>query len=127
MPIGTKPTAPSGPPPKQSGLTAVDICAIIEAAAKSRVAYLSFGELRIKFDSGLSRFELSSPLQQWTGGEGGHTGKDAEPPEMVIETPEDRELAREAQLAQLLTHDPMAYEQAMIDALVGTDGPTDDE
>ncbi len=109
MPSGTK------RPAVTDGLTSASICSILNACAKANVASLTFGDLHVAFyneASQLGRNQLASVDQPW----GGETPLGSGTEQPLVMTAEDQELREDMRLAQLMTDNPVAYEQEMIDA-----------
>lgn len=105
-----------------------EVCAIIEVCAKSNVSVLKYGKLLVEFREA-SRFggnQLTS-VDQFIGGEtpaDNGPGDDGLGNKMLL-TPEDEELRESLRLAELMTTDPVAYEQEMIDANLSGQDPND--
>ena len=107
-------------------LTAADICVIIDACSKNRVKSLAYSGLNIEFDAptpDLWRNTAAVEVDQPEGGETPSGGSYlARPLPVTAQTmqmsDEDLTLMEEMRLAQLMTDNPMAYEQEMIDAHV---------
>lgn len=111
-----------GLPGASSALSAEGICAIIEACSKNRVTSLTYGVLSIEFGTpepeiGGNLFAGVDGVDQLNRGEtryaGGERGHDVA--SLFAASPEERELTEEIRLAQLMTDNPLAYEQEMID------------
>ena len=104
----------------KAGLSAADICAIIDACAKSRVSSLTYAGLEIKFDVAATtdRNPLEYvPVDQPEGGETPSGGSQGAATQAKVHLSEDdKTLMEELRLAQLMTDDPLAYEQEMIDS-----------
>jgi hypothetical protein len=106
-------------------LSADDICCIIEACFRNKVYSLSYNALEIKFgpdQAAWGNAQLQYEVGQPEGGEtpsgqGYAVPFDALPVEL---TEEDKLLMEEVRLGQLMTDDPMAYEQEMIDSHIAT-------
>jgi hypothetical protein len=110
-------------PNSQSGTTgtakapflAADLCAILESCRQNGVAALTLGDLHVSFYAppGLRRNERPAvpPGAEPPVGQAVVTADAGE----VELTEEQKELLREADLAQLMADDPVAYEQAVID------------
>lgn len=81
-------------------LTTEEICVIIDACSKANVLAFEFGGLKIQFQD-----PLVPPIMQLP---------DITPAKIALSS-EDRALLEDARLAQLMTDDPLAYEQEMID------------
>jgi hypothetical protein len=106
-----------------SPFSATEICAIIEACHKSGVSSLKMGDLSVEFyqvpqlrrnaDAGRDLPDGGETLPGFVGEYEVDTG--AMPP--IEFSDEDRALLEEARLAQLMTDNPAAYEQEVIDAL----------
>lgn len=119
MPSGTKPTETSSP------FSASEICAILESCHKNGVTSLKLGALQVEFyQVPQLRGNVPAGASQLADEE---TFVDTEGQFEVAESPqviqkaelsdEDKALLEESRLAQLMTDDPAAYEQEMIDAL----------
>lgn len=119
---GTKPTAPVE---TICPFSASEICAIIRASHHNGVSSLKLGALHVEFQ------KAPEPRRNVPAGasqpEAGETAAGVEGPfvvgdnaETVPQAPlseEDKELLEDARLAQLMTDNPEAYEQEIIDAL----------
>jgi len=98
-------------------LTSSEICAILDACSKNKVKTLKYGRLEVDFDLSLVPASLSE-------GFASHVVEEAallHPPSESLEgeyarTEEGISLLEELRRAQLMTDDPLAYEQEMIDA-----------
>ncbi len=104
-----------------TSLTALDICAILKACNENLVSELAFGQLSVKFEPRLHGRNLLAGVDQPTSGETEVGVAELEfdapgVPSMTMEGPEYDALKEDVRLAQLMTHDPAAYEQEMIDA-----------
>jgi hypothetical protein len=106
-----------------NSLTAQDICVIIEASSKHKVKSLAYGGLKIDFDTTRDDEKknlLSSDGDQPEGGEtpsgAGQRVETSTTPSSFMEAEDRAAILEEIRLAQLMTDDPMAYEQEMIDA-----------
>lgn len=107
-----------------SPLTGAEICAIIEACGKSGATFFQCGALSIEFLAGGLGGNQFAGVDHSFGGETPGDGE-AGGETRVLLTPEDREVQEEIRLSQLMTDDPVAYEQEMIDATFNQRVPTD--
>lgn len=107
---------------KPVGLSAEDICVIIEACAKSRVSSLAYAGLSIQFDVASARAweNALAPgfVDQPEGGETPSGGSQGASVQSFPMSAEDKAILEESRLAQLMTDNPLAYEQEMIDAQI---------
>ncbi len=104
-----------------SPLSAGDVCAILDACMKSGASSLTFQGLHVEFslDRSLPRtaalgFGVGRPEGEEEAliDAGGGIVK----PAKVHFTPEEEQVLEDARLSQLMTDDPLAYEQEMIDS-----------
>lgn len=118
--------------PNGTGSTKVqakEICAILEACRFSNVKSLKWGDLEIEFhSSGIQEretIESSMPsTEEAARAEDSQTdSSDFSNPNAL--TPEAKELLEEMHMAQLMTDDPVAYEQMQIDAHLDTKAVND--
>lgn len=101
-------------------LTADAVCSILEACKKSGVSSLTFCGLHVEFRNAAPGGE--TPASQGfvfrpEGGETPLTDDQGAVLQARIElTPEEKQVLEDARLSQLMTDDPLAYEQEVIDA-----------
>lgn len=95
---------------------ATDLCIILDACRKNGVAALTLGDLHVSFYAPTNH--RGNEWESEPPGEETPAGHEVETPNAgrVELTEEQKELLREAKLSQLMADDPVAYEQAVIDA-----------
>ncbi len=110
--------------------SASEICAMIVSCHQNGVASLKIGDLSVEFFQ-LPRLRGNVAAGFDNQARGGETpagaAMDLSEPATLILTDEDKAVMEEAQLAQLLAEDPMAYEQQMIDATLNAVAYSTDE
>lgn len=96
--------------------TAADLSVILDACRKNEVAALTLGDLHVSFYAPANLRGNGRELEPQ--GEETPQGQEVETPTAgkVVLTEEQKELLRDAKLSQLMAEDPLAYEQAVIDA-----------
>ena len=108
----------------RNSFNASDICAIIRASAKCNVKKLRIQDFEVEFETPCGRGNASGVFVNQPAVE--------ETPAAIIVDQQDEEqpfipdpeLMEEMRLAQLMTDDPVAYEQEMIDANLSNAGDT---
>jgi len=107
-------------------LNANEICAIIRASYKYQVKKLRVGDLEVEFETLSSRGNAERVFVNQ------QVVEETPPATHVVhqdETPDfepDQELLEEMRLAQLMTDNPVAYEQEMIDANLAKEAISDE-
>lgn len=99
--------------PGRGDLLTEQICAIIETAHRSGVKSLSYQGLEVNFFEAGDRAE-TLVLDQPQDGETSQGTGDIVAPALL--SMDEKVLMEELRLADLMTNDPMSYEQEMIDA-----------
>lgn len=111
----------------KNNFTASEICAIIKACSKANVSRISLDGLVVDFSkesapAGLAQYGLFSSEQQGPVpgfGEGMPLVDSIESLDTSDSLSEDdKDLAETARLSQLMTDDPLSYEQEVIDAML---------
>lgn len=105
-----------------SPLTREDICAILEAGRRSGVSSLRYGDFSVEFQrAATGETFVPAFVDRPEGGETPLTDvPEQDPSKARVElSPEEKQVLEDAHLGQLMTDDPLAYEQAVIDSTIG--------
>ncbi len=97
-------------------LNATEICAIIKASYKYNVRKLRVGDFECEFETLSSRGNAERVFVNQRPGEETPVAANVQSETEATPFVPDRELMEDLRLAQLMTDDPVAYEQEMIDA-----------